>query len=202
MEIRITNLWKRYSTGWILREINETINSGDKVAITGLNGSGKSTLLQLIAGYLTYTKGKINYNHNDTDIKRDNLYKHLAVAAAYVELDEELTPLELFRHYKMFKPYLVEDEAQFLDIVQLNKERHKSVSKFSSGMKQRLNLGLAILMDLPMLILDEPTSFLDADRKEWYRELITKYGKGKTIIIASNDSFDVELCDGVINLDG
>lgn len=193
MEVIIDNLWKRYSTGWILRELSAVISSGQKVAITGLNGTGKSTLLQLIAGYLTYTKGKIVYNHQGKRIKRDNLYKYLSIAAAYVEHDEELSPLELYRHFSIFKPYLVGEE-EFLDIVQVYKERHISVGKFSSGMKQRLNLGLAVLTESPLLILDEPTSFLDMKRKEWYRNLLANYGTGKTIIIATNDELDVEIC--------
>jgi len=68
-------------------------------------------------------------------------------------------------------------------------------------MKQRLSLGLAFCMDVPLLILDEPTSFLDDGKKQWYKEMLAKYGNGKTVVIASNDAFDIEECGGEVRLE-
>lgn len=200
MEIILEDIGKRFTTGWVFRGISQTINSGEHLAITGLNGSGKSTLLQIISGYLTATAGTVTYNKAGSKIKRDNIFKHLAISAAYSELDEELSALELFRHFKHFKKFLVEDENEFLELVDLKKEKDKQVVYYSSGMKQRLNLGLALVMDVPLLLLDEPTSFLDGMKKGWFHEVLAQYGKGKTVVIASNDEGDIRSCGKQVDM--
>jgi len=194
MQLFLDNISKRFDSGWVIRDFNLEVRAGEKLAITGPNGSGKSTLIQIMAGYLSASRGQVKYIHSSTALNRDDLYKHLAIATAYTELDEEMSPTELFRHYKVFKPYLVKDAKAFLEITDLTAHRNKAVKNFSSGMKQRLALGLAICMDVPLLIMDEPGSFLDAERKKWYQNLIGRYGEGKTIVVASNDPEDHIVC--------
>jgi len=202
MEIILEDIGKRFTTGWVFRGINQHIHSGNRLAITGRNGSGKSTLLQIICGYLTATDGKVTYTYDREVITRDNIFKQLAISAAYSELDEELTALELFRHYRHFKKFLIDDESAFLDLVDLQAEKAKQVQYYSSGMKQRLSLALAMAMDVPLLILDEPTSFLDSTKRDWFHEVLSIYGKNKTVIIASNEAGDIKSCDQVIDLKG
>ena len=67
-------------------------------------------------------------------------------------------------------------------------------------MKQRLKLVLAICSDSPLLLLDEPTTNLDYQGMNWYRELIEKYGKGRSIIIASNVEADYNFCDETLSI--
>ena len=195
MDILLHNIGKRFTTGWVFRNINQEINVGDHLAITGRNGSGKSTLLQIICGYLTNTEGKVTYTYKGKEVSRDNIFKQLAISTAYMELDEELTATEIFEHNKIFKPYLIQDVQEFLELVKLTNHQKKEVKYYSSGMKQRLSLGLALCMDLPLLFLDEPTSFLDVQKKEWFKTMLERFAKGKTVIIASNDGFDIESCN-------
>jgi len=200
MDILLDQVWKKYTTGWVLRDISKEIKSGDKVAISGPNGSGKSTLLQIIAGYLSNTKGKVSYTHEGKKITRDELFRHLAVCAAYAELDEELTIAELFDHYKIFKPFHNNGLSAFLEMTDFQKQGNKQLRYFSSGMKQRLALGLTFNMNVPLLILDEPTSFLDENKKQWYTEMMQNNTAGKTVIIASNDTHDIVGCNSFIQL--
>ncbi len=201
MDILLEDIGKRFTSGWVFRNINHNIVTGDRLAITGQNGSGKSTLLQIICGYLTNTEGKVSYTKEGKEINRDNIFKHLAISAAYMELDEELSAAEIFEHNKIFKPYLIQEQDHFLDLVQLDSEQDKEVKYYSSGMKQRLSLALALCMDVPLLILDEPTSFLDVQKKEWFRTMLEQFGQNKTIVIASNDDFDIQTCNKSISLD-
>ena len=83
---------------------------------------------------------------------------------------------------------------------QTEKSKDKPVRFFSSGMKQRLKLVLAICSDSPLLLLDEPTTNLDYQGMNWYRELIEKYGKGRSIIIASNVEADYDFCDETLSI--
>jgi len=200
MKVTLDKISKRYTTGWVIKDLSKEILPGQKVAITGANGSGKSTLIQIISGYLSASQGKIIYNKDTTIVDRDDIYKHIAISAAYAELDEELTIAEMFKHYSLFKPMSVSSLDEFLIITDFTSQQNKEVRFFSSGMKQRLALGFAFLMEVPLLLLDEPTSFLDEGRKEWYAEMMQKYTQDKTVIIASNDTFDIAACTEGIEL--
>lgn len=200
MHVQLDDIGKRFTTGWVFKGINHEAKSGDCIAITGANGSGKSTLLNIISGYLSYSKGKLIYDKQGATISRDDVYKYTSIAAAYSELDEELTAKEIFEHYRKFKSFRITGSEEFLQVVELEKEVDKQIRYFSSGMKQRLNLALALGMDTSLLLLDEPTSFLDDKRKAWFHDLLKKYRKGRTIFIASNDQSDLQSCSSEISL--
>lgn len=200
MQITLDNVGKRFTSGWVFKDVNFTIPSGQNFSITGLNGSGKSTLINILCGYLSNTKGKLVYELNGKTIDRDDVYKHCAISFAYAELDEELTVLEIFNHYKKFKSFKLNDNETFLKMSDLHKHADKPIRNFSSGMKQRLNLSLALLMDTPLLLLDEPTSFLDDEKKAWFLEMMTKFANDRTVIIASNEKADIQLCEANFNL--
>jgi len=202
MDISIENLSKRFDSGWVFRDLNITIDSGQKVAITGPNGSGKSTLLNILCGLLSPSLGRVKYGLDSKTIDRDDIFKYLSISAAYSELDEELSPKELFVHYCKFRSFRIDSLEKFIELAQLENELDKPVVYFSSGMKQRLSLALALTMDSPLLFLDEPSSFLDDARKSWFIELFRTYTEGKTVILASNDKTDIDLCDASIVLKG
>ena len=140
MEIILDNISKRYESGWVIKDLSKTIKSGSKLSITGLNGTGKSTLIQILSGYLSPSKGSIKYHFQNKPILRNNIYKYLSIVAVYSELDEELTSIEFFEHFGKFKPLQITDVNEFLDLVDLKKQRNQSIKNFSSGMKQRLYL--------------------------------------------------------------
>jgi len=200
MELFLDNIWKRYTSGWVLKEVSSHIPQGQHVSIVGANGSGKSTLLQIISGYLSPSKGEVNYKNANKHIDRDNIYKYCSISAAYAELDEEMSITELYNHYKIFKPLIVNSLDEFLELTDFMKLKDRQIRYFSSGMKQRLSLGLAFIMDVPILLMDEPTSFLDEQKKSWYGEMINLYARNKTVIIASNDQRDIKSCTSSIVL--
>jgi len=202
MHISIENLSKRFDSGWVFRDLNSSIQTGQKVAVTGPNGSGKSTLLNILCGLLSPSLGTVTYVMHEKHIDRDDIYKYISISAAYSELDEELSPRELFTHYSNFKSFRIDSLEKFLELAQLEDARDKPVVYFSSGMKQRLSLALALTMDSPLLFLDEPSSFLDDTRKSWFYELFHAYVEGKTVFLASNDKADLDLCDTSILLMG
>ncbi|NNE26282.1 MAG: ABC transporter ATP-binding protein [Saprospiraceae bacterium] len=194
MHVELQNLWKRYNAGWIIKALDFKFDSGGTHAVVGSNGSGKSTLIQTISGLLSPSKGQINYTLQDQVIDRDEIHKYVSVAAAYTELDEELNAIELFNHVRKFKPLLINDVTEFLDVVDLKKDKYKAISGYSSGMKQRLNLALTLIMDVPLLLMDEPSSFLDEGKRAWLDEMLSAYTGSKTVIIASNDERDLKNC--------
>lgn len=159
--------------------------------VLGLNGSGKSTLLQAFTSYLTLNEGNVSYTRSQASIPTESIYKLISVASPYLELVEDFTLREQIKHAALFKPFLNDLSAsEVIELSGLSAHHGKFIRLFSSGMKQRLKLTLAILADAPVLFLDEPTTNLDATVVEWYKELIARYAMHKTIIVCSNSIKD------------
>ncbi|MBK9626161.1 MAG: ABC transporter ATP-binding protein [Flavobacteriales bacterium] len=188
MEIRLNNIAKHFGREVVFQNVDLTLASGSRTAILGPNGSGKSTLLQVIGGAIIPTKGTIEHRLNgERLVPQEEVYRHVAIASPYLGLYEELSLAQIIEFHRGFKPLRaglgVQDVAR---IAYLEQALEKPVQHFSSGMKQRLKLALAILSDTPLLLLDEPASNLDADAIAWYRELLGKHLDGRTLLVASN----------------
>ncbi|MBV6655883.1 MAG: ABC transporter ATP-binding protein, partial [Mameliella sp.] len=183
------------------KNVELAIQPAQRYAITGPNGSGKSTLMKMLSGHLTPSKGKITFSIHDNPVAVTEVYQHLAYAAPYIELIEELSLIEALTFHQKFKPFQspLTPEAVY-KILGFKKARGKLIRNFSSGMKQRLKLALAILSDTPYLLLDEPTTNLDAEGIQWYRQLIEQHTTGRTLIIASNVDVDFDFCENRINI--
>ncbi len=214
MQITITDLGKKFGSEWIFRKLSYQINSGDKVVILGGNGSGKSTLLQMLSGYVGPNEGEIKYsdpgvrssdpdsNRDETQIDADKLKDHISFASPYLQLVEDFTLTETIEHTKIFKPFTGKlSTKEIIELLELDHAKEKFIKQFSSGMKQRLKLGLAILCDTPLLLLDEPVSNLDMNAINWYKTLIATYSKNRTVVICSNNiEEEYFFCDKKLNV--
>lgn len=203
ISIQVTNAGKKFGREWIFRKVDLDIKPADKVVILGLNGSGKSTLLQAITGYLTLNEGSITYSNNQQKIEDDQQYKYISLASPYLELVEDFTLQEQIEHTNIYKPFL--NNLTTNDVIELSglaAHKNKFIKLFSSGMRQRLKLTLAILADTPILFLDEPTTNLDATVIDWYKHMISKYASHKTIIVCSNSiKEEYSFCNRIITME-
>jgi ABC-type multidrug transport system ATPase subunit len=202
MEIILHQAGKRYNFNWIFKSIDLQITSGSRWVFMGSNGSGKSTLLQLVSGSTMLSDGNICWKLNETEVSQEEVYRHISIAAPYLELIEEFTLEEHLKFHFSVKPPIDQLSIQeILEISGLKSKAHLNVGYFSSGMKQRLKLLLAILSDSSLLLLDEPLSNLDKDAGRWYLQMIEKYGRNRTIVVCSN-SVDEEFrfCNHQINM--
>ncbi|MEI6172588.1 MAG: ABC transporter ATP-binding protein [Bacteroidota bacterium] len=187
MRIQLENIGKKFNTEWIFRNVTFLFEENAASAILGRNGSGKSTLLQVIAGNLHPTSGQITYIHKGHQISGDDIFQHLALVAPYMELIEDFTLREMLAFHYSFKNYLPGyDITSVTDLLEFPAMKHKQIRQFSSGMKQRVKLVLAIMSDVPLILLDEPTMNLDNAGISWYIELIRKFAGNRTVIICSN----------------
>jgi ABC-type multidrug transport system ATPase subunit len=195
--ISLINAGKRFNKDWIFRDLNTSFEMGHHYALIGSNGSGKSTLLQIISGYSGLSKGSIDWSA----LESSSVFQSIAIAAPYLELIEEFTTLEQFAFHDKFKP-LRKDIAveKMIDMIGLKAATHKQIRYFSSGMKQRLKLALAIFSEAPILLLDEPCSNLDKEGYALYHQLIKAYAMHKLIIVGSNDTEEYSFCTKHINL--
>ncbi|MEY4926359.1 MAG: hypothetical protein RI894_795 [Bacteroidota bacterium] len=196
-KIVLENIGKRFRFEWIFKNVSLTFEQGKRYALLGHNGSGKSTLMQLISGFLTPSKGSLRCIEAEKGIDLDDFYTKISYAAPYIDLIEEFTLQETIDFHQKFKPFSDGFDTQKV-MERLNFPKgntHKQVRYFSSGMKQRLKLALALCSNTPIILLDEPTTNLDAQGVEWYRALVLERTQDKLLIVASNIPQDYDFCD-------
>lgn len=200
-KLEVQNIGKRYRLEWIFKEVNYSFESGSAYAVLGANGTGKSTLLQILGGSLLPTSGKVNYQLNGQPIESTDAYQYMSIAAPYLELIEEFSLLELVKFQLKFKPFIHGlGVSDIIEHLQLSHAQHKRIAFYSSGMKQRVKMGLAVLSASPLVLLDEPTANLDAKACEWYLDLVERYAADKLLIIASNQPTEYQFCRHQLNI--
>ena len=194
MKIELRNLGKRFNHNWIFRRLDYHFESGQAYAITGANGSGKSTLLQVIAGATQQSEGTISYTLQQPVAPEDH-YKQLALAAPYLDLVEEFSLAEFLAFHQSFKPFLPAFSIPaIIEYIGLEAAARKQIRNFSSGMKQRVKLAQAVFSNVPVVMLDEPTSNLDVKGIDLYQRLVHELCRDRLLIICSNDESEIGFC--------
>lgn len=187
--VQVTDLSKRFNREWIFRNFSYQFISGNIFAITGPNGSGKSTLLQVLWGQVPQTSGQLRYQKNNVEIPVDEVCHELAIATPYMDLIDEFTLYEQIKfHFSLKKARGKKTTDELIELLYLGDARNKYIGNFSSGMKQRVKLGLAFYTEASMIFLDEPGSHLDDRAFEWYLAELGKIPSNTLIFIGSNDA--------------
>ena len=191
MEISLEKVGKKFEREWIFQNLSLDLKINDRIVIKGGNGSGKSTLLQILLGRSIPSIGSIKFKVNGKLIDPSEVYKFCSIASPYLELIEDFTLIELLEtHFSLvtLKPGISLKDIP--EILYLEKDKYKPVYQYSSGMKQRVKLALAILSDTPLLLLDEPTSNLDKKGIEWYQKILQDNMNNRIIAVASNEKIE------------
>jgi ABC-type multidrug transport system ATPase subunit len=201
MQIEAKNLGKRFDFQYIVKDISFQIDSGQIFGIKGRNGSGKSTLLKMVSGFLTPSFGEIKYlTKSKEEVKKSDLYKHLSYTAPYIDLPPRLSIEEVLKHYISFKNVYIKDYQEFIQFCDLEDQKDKLIMNFSSGMKQKLALALSLNTQVELLLMDEPTSYLDEYAKSWFYDKLKNFHLDRSILIASNDDADFSFCSDVYEI--
>jgi ABC-type multidrug transport system ATPase subunit len=187
VKIILNGTGKRFNSEWIFRDLSYSFEKNNAYAILGKNGSGKSTLLQIIAGSIHPSTGKINYRRDGQEIAVENIFQHITIVAPYQELIEEFTLREMLDFHFFFKsPVQGFTIKKIIDRLGFKESRNKSIHFFSSGMKQRVKLVLALFSDVSVVLLDEPAMNLDETGINWYLQLVSELAKDRIILVCSN----------------
>jgi putative ABC transport system ATP-binding protein len=191
---------KRFSA---LNGITIEFIEGSLSLLMGQTGSGKTTLLNILSTKLIPTSGKLLIiekepaSLNDYDLQ--NLRKKIGYLKQNLKLNyfENLTLksyIDLLIKYKICEQNILNEVYTLLEKLGLS-ERHlnQPIKNFSSGEKQRVSFLLVVIKNPQIMLLDEPTSFLDFKSKERMFEILKELSKlNKTIIIASHDQFFID----------
>jgi len=203
VKIQLDNVGKRFNKEWVFRKINLELSSANNYVVLGRNGSGKSTFLQTLAGRYETSDGTVKYTIDEQEIVVDEIYKHLSICTPYLELFEDYTLVESIELQSKFKPFIEGIELSYIpELLQLAPSKDKQLKYYSSGMKQRVKLGLGILADTSILLLDEPTNNLDKNGFDWYQKLIAANSNERLIVVCSNDqAHEYEFCNESLNIE-
>jgi ABC-type multidrug transport system ATPase subunit len=186
MALVLSELRKNYQGREIIPAWNHRFEPHARVAILGGNGSGKSTFLKLLSGQLSPSQGTMTC----PEISANDWAITVSYTGPHVDFQDAFTPRELFAQHQEWRP--LRPEAS-LEAIPLPVEAlDRPLRDFSSGMKQRIKLALAIWTDAPILLLDEPCSHLDQAGMEWYQQCLqgslapTERFSHRMVFVASN----------------
>ncbi len=195
MKISLTDAGKRFNRDWIFRHLTYEFSAGQSYAIVGPNGSGKSTLLQVLSGAIQLNEGNGQWTMDNGQLANEEAYRFVSICAPYLEVIEEMTLTEFLNFHSGFKPFLSSVTSEkIISIVGLENAVNKQIRNYSSGMKQRVKLAQAIFSDVPVVLLDEPCTNLDATGIRLYQNLIDEYCKNRMVVVSSNDEVEYGFC--------
>ncbi|MGI6295153.1 MAG: metal ABC transporter ATP-binding protein [Armatimonadota bacterium] len=212
MPINFKNVYAGYRGNNTLQDITLSIEPGSIVGISGPNGSGKTTLLRVIQGLLPVSSGSAEVLGMSLDAR--NLKKiRLGIACVFQNLNtdprmpvvaEEVVMmgrygrLGLLRHPGEIDRRAVQDALERVDAVHLAR---RPFGQLSGGEQQRINLARALAQEPELLLLDEPTTFLDSDSQQRVRDIVraTHREMGITTLVVSHD-FEMlsDLCERIV----
>ena len=201
--IQSQNLTKLFGRRLIFKEINFHWIEKGIFGISGPNGSGKSTLVKIIAGLIAGSSGKIIHKNSDGEISPEKLHNHIGFVSPYLVLYEEFSAWENLKIFSKIRGVSFNEELINFYLLKFLLDTRKGdlVKTYSSGMKQRLKFIFALMHSPEVLIFDEPTSNLDEEGKKAVYEIVREEGKSKIVVIASNESKDLELCSEALLLE-
>ena len=202
IQLKAENISKNYSEFKIFKNINFEVCSGQCLAITGRNGSGKTTLIRVLSHLIQPSAGVLSLTENSTIVQKENFYKYIGLIGPYLELYQDLTAEEnliFFARMKELQKY--EDRiVQLMEMIGLKGRENDLVKTYSSGMKQRLKYVSALLAEPEILFVDEPRSNLDEQGIRTVYNIFGEQKKDKILIVATNDSDDLQFADIRVDL--
>jgi len=208
--IEVQNLSFRYSKAEVLRNISFEVKTGTFLAVVGPNGAGKSTLLNLLSATLKPAAGTVKI-----DGKKIGSYSTKELAGKIAVVRQETIPIFGFsvietvmmsrtNHYGQLG---FEKEAdrqiviEALKVTDTTRFSSRSLANLSAGERQRVFIARALAQDTPILLLDEPTSFLDLKHQVEIYDLlkVTQNRQGKTIVAVTHDiNLAAQYCDSIL----
>ncbi len=198
----IERVSKLYGARRVLHNICAELTAGEVLLVTGHNGVGKSTLMRLLAGLQRPTTGTIAYIDGAVRMAPGEARRMIGMVGADVQLYRELTAREHVAFVVDVRGMALQlsDETELLASVGLSGRADEQVVTFSSGMQQRLRYALALVHQPPVLLLDEPTTNLDAAGIGMVDRVVAQQRTRGLTVIATNDPRDRKYGDLVLAL--
>lgn len=186
MYLEAVNLTKKYGDFYALRNLNLQIKGKGCIGYLGPNGAGKTTTLKLFTNLLRPTSGEAIINGYSVKKEPKKALQGVGTLIESPEFYPHLTPREILSFSCEIRGVSKSGIKDALQRVRLYEWRDKKVGKFSKGMKQRLALAVALVIEPEILILDEPTTGMDPQGMKEIREIIKELKKEGILIFMSS----------------
>lgn len=203
ISISVSAITKSYGEKQAVDHINLSIPSGVFYGIVGPNGAGKTTTLSMIAGLLQPTSGSVSVLGDDVWQSHEAAMVHLGVLMDGLSYPERLTARELFEYSGLLRgisgPTLHQRVDDLLAVLELDKTGQTLVVDFSTGMRKKAALGIALIHAPKVLLLDEPFESIDPISAYAIERVLKQFvNKGGTVVLSSHVMELVErLCSHV-----
>lgn len=201
----VGNLIKKFKAVVAVDDISFSIKEGEIVGLLGPNGAGKTTTIDMLIGIIKPTGGTISIFGKPFEMNRQEVLQKMNFSAAYINLPSKMKVWEnLYTFGRLYevKDYKAKTEELIHEFM-LSDFRNTFMQSLSSGQQARVYLAKAFINDPRLLLLDEPTAFMDPDVADTLRKLIQKkvQERNTTVIFTSHNMAEVtQLCDRVIFL--
>ena len=202
MSIKAKELTKYYGDQKALDGISFEVKPGEIVGFIGPNGAGKTTAMKILTGYIMPNYGEAWINGRNALEQTLEIRKDIGYLPEHNPLYTQMFVKEYLKYvsglYRLGNKTR-ERIHEVIDLTGLDKEKTKKIGTLSKGYRQRVGLAQAIIHDPGVLILDEPTSGLDPNQITEIRNLISRLGKEKTVLLSTHIMQEVEaICDRII----
>lgn len=196
--VQLVDLWLGYTPGnYLIESVNADVHEGEMIALVGRNGTGKSTLLRTIAGIQSAVRGGVTINNLPVEGYKQSefsaLVSFVGTARTITENMSVFEMVSLGRHpYTNWWGVLTQGDKQkiieSIRFVGMEDFNDAKVERLSDGERQRVMIAMALAQDTSIIILDEPTAFLDIPNRLGIAEVLYKLRlKGKTVIFSTHD---------------
>ena len=179
--VECSGVAKSYGPNEVFRNVDFTIQRGDRIALVGVNGAGKSTLIKLLAGTEPLTEGTLKLGHNvEPDYFAQDQYKELDPSRRMLDDLSDVAPQKTMTELRgLLGSFLFSEDDVF-----------KPIGVLSGGERNRYALARMLLHPSNFLLLDEPTNHLDMRAKDVLLEALEKYNG--TVVFVSHDRYFID----------
>src|SRR5674476_969363 len=202
--IEVKNVWKSFKAVQAVKGIDLYIPKGQFVALLGPNGAGKTTLVEMIEGIQKPDRGEITIMGKKWKGNEDELHRIIGLSLQETRFIDKLKVSETLQLFAAFFNLGKERVNEIIDIVGLQDKRKSYVVNLSGGQRQRLAIGISLINNPAILLLDEPTTGLDPNaRREIWEILKGLKAETKTSMILTTHYMEEAeiLCDYIVIID-
>ncbi|MEV5030371.1 ATP-binding cassette domain-containing protein [Paenibacillus sp. LPE1-1-1.1] len=190
LAIEVTGLRKKFGNQAVLDSIDLAVPAGTIYALLGPNGAGKTTLIHILTTLVTADEGTAKVFGYDVAADKEEVKRSISLTGQFAAVDEVLTGEENLRMICRLSGLTSAEArnrtAELLRHFDLTPAANKRVKTYSGGMRRRLDLAISLVIDRPVLFLDEPTTGLDTMSRRALWEIILKLKeRGITIFLTT-----------------
>ena len=202
--IEVDNVYKSFKHVQAVKGISLNIHEGQFIALLGPNGAGKTTLIEMIEGIQKPDKGEILLMGKHWKGNEDELHHILGLSLQETRYIDKLTVKETLLLFASFYELDKDRVDEIVELVDLQEKQNSYVVNLSGGQRQRLALGISLINNPKILILDEPTTGLDPNARRDVWNILHKLKKQKhtSLILTTHYMEEAEhLCDYIVLMD-